>query len=108
MIKKQDYRCLLSLPSRKCGLKYICHSRSQPVYTVTSLAEVWIEIESALREQAWLRVTSLAEVWIEIPSLWTSRHLPFVTSLAEVWIEIALSLTSTGVPSCHFPRGSVD
>ena len=53
-------------------------------------------------------VTSLAEVWIEIPSLWTSRHLPFVTSLAEVWIEIALSLTSTGVPSCHFPRGSVD
>ena len=79
--------------------------------TVTSLAEVWIEISSSVAVQSmswpslplrkcglkWLKmfctfvlcwVTSLAEVWIEIWSSVKSRRVQGVTSLAEVWIEI--------------------
>ena len=59
---------------------------------VTSLAEVWIEIEVDLTAIAIPSVTSLAEVWIEI-SAYNHNSTPFiVTSLAEVWIEIATSL----------------
>ena len=36
-----------SLPLRKCGLKSISSVTDRSVNTVTSLAEVWIEIRSA-------------------------------------------------------------
>ena len=54
------------------------------------------------------RVTSLAEVWIEISTLGDKVRLSVVTSLAEVWIEISSSFTSSVIPECHFPCGSVD
>ena len=52
-------------------------------------------------------VTSLAEVWIEIEQLQSGFDFGVVTSLAEVWIEIKKKFTITKSPS-HFPRGSVD
>ena len=56
--------------------------------TVTSLAEVWIEMELP-KEAHWrVFVTSLAEVWIEIIKRPLRRKKGKVTSLAEVWIEI--------------------
>ena len=87
---------------------------------VTSLAEVWIEIESGskrsvISQSLPLRkcglkfaafgslrrgevVTSLAEVWIEIVSMNNASGKLAVTSLAEVWIEIAnCAATSSAV-----------
>ena len=77
-----------------------------------------------------IAVTSLAEVWIEMQKVERIRYLIQVTSLAEVWIEIefmteagtikpaSLPLRKCGLkfpevhicflhPS-HFPCGSVD
>ena len=77
----------MSLPLRKCGLKLIqvglvrynlCHFPCGSVdwnhmvcellvnKSVTSLAEVWIEISMSLHPPPSIAVTSLAEVWIEI------------------------------------------
>ena len=56
--------------------------------SVTSLAEVWIEIQYWSGTQYIKRVTSLAEVWIEIPAIPGNVSVISVTSLAEVWIEI--------------------
>ena len=56
--------------------------------TVTSLAEVWIEIVSMNNASGKLAVTSLAEVWIEIANCAATSSAVIVTSLAEVWIEI--------------------
>ena len=55
-----------SLPLRKCGLKYLIESICIDWYSVTSLAEVWIEISQSFRHIHPVHVTSLAEVWIEI------------------------------------------
>ena len=55
-----------------------------------------------------IAVTSLAEVWIEIDQIFSPDLLHIVTSLAEVWIEIsAPSLPEIDLHS-HFPCGSVD
>ncbi len=44
--------CLLSLPSRKCGLKFCGYARNLASALVTSFAEVWIEIKvNELSEQ---------------------------------------------------------
>ena len=56
--------------------------------SVTSLAEVWIEIYIYHREILPFVVTSLAEVWIEINEINSFSCNFIVTSLAEVWIEI--------------------
>ena len=56
--------------------------------TVTSLAEVWIEIDKRKHLYHPILVTSLAEVWIEIQSPLRPPERHPVTSLAEVWIEI--------------------
>ena len=60
----------VSLPLRKCGLKF---PKLQTVFNselVTSLAEVWIEICSdPVLHTDESSVTSLAEVWIEISFL---------------------------------------
>ena len=101
---------LLSLPSRKCGLKLRLPANVWRYALVTSFAEVWIEIINGSREKLQQRVTSFAEVWIEIPTFNSSwclfKSLPSrkcglkypehksyldpldVTSFAEVWIEI--------------------
>ena len=98
--------------------------------SVTSLAEVWIEISMSLHPPPSIAVTSLAEVWIEMEHLLISMIAVTVTSLAEVWIEIqnqqdfsvywlSLPLRKCGlkfasVPDLiysygrHFPCGSVD
>ena len=56
----------LSLPLRKCGLKFPKASGISILSTVTSLAEVWIEIAYKVGREVHFNVTSLAEVWIEI------------------------------------------
>ena len=53
-------------------------------------------------------VTSLAEVWIEIERDCQTIRRTLVTSLAEVWIEIASGYLLRCIPDRHFPRGSVD
>ena len=78
----------LSLPLRKCGLKFPKASGISILSTVTSLAEVWIEIAYKVGREVHFNVTSLAEVWIEILKRSTDRRWSLVTSLAEVWIEI--------------------
>ena len=119
----------LSLPLRKCGLKFPKASGISILSTVTSLAEVWIEIAYKVGREVHFNVTSLAEVWIEILKRSTDRRWSLVTSLAEVWIEIdATKASSSQNPSLplrkcglkfeawgwpyeyisHFPCGSVD
>ena len=119
----------LSLPLRKCGLKFPKASGISILSTVTSLAEVWIEIAYKVGREVHFNVTSLAEVWIEILKRSTDRRWSLVTSLAEVWIEIpdyaeeqgnssSLPLRKCGLKSRimqksrgthrHFPCGSVD
>ena len=57
---------ITSLPLRKCGLKFLPLQDSRKGINVTSLAEVWIEIQELKNTGAVGAVTSLAEVWIEI------------------------------------------
>ena len=56
----------MSLPLRKCGLKFGWEWYKDINTFVTSLAEVWIEISNGGRCGQCGEVTSLAEVWIEI------------------------------------------
>ena len=121
--------CLQSLPLRKCGLKFLQAVSNRCWFTVTSLAEVWIEILLISCKKCSHDVTSLAEVWIEISrsvfvplgaivtslaEVWIEMGYDavgstdgFVTSLAEVWIEISEGCRSI-YGRCHFPCGSVD
>ena len=71
----------MSLPLRKCGLKFQYITVDQSEELVTSLAEVWIEILHLFGYCQTLSVTSLAEVWIEINEgtlkiYWPCRHFP--------------------------------
>ena len=50
MTRKQDCRCQ-SLPSRKCGLKFFFGTPVTHCAIVTSLAEVWIEIKNFKRKK---------------------------------------------------------
>ena len=61
---------------------------------VTSLAEVWIEMQEAGSIMETGEVTSLAEVWIEICRKVCRGYQRGVTSLAEVWIEIRMEMAS--------------
>ena len=100
------------------------------IVSVTSLAEVWIEIAILSAQDRMECVTSLAEVWIEISRYAGNISFGTVTSLAEVWIEmrmtirfwsgaLSLPLRKCGLKSAytkgnlqegdrHFPCGSVD
>ena len=53
-------------------------------------------------------VTSLAEVWIEMQTATEAVTATEVTSLAEVWIEICLDFICFTSICSHFPCGSVD
>ena len=75
-----------SLPSRKCGLKSTIPDRTGIPHSVTSFAEVWIEI---IIKMDWGRIQA-------------------VTSFAEVWIEICLWIMGHQTFRGHFLRGSVD
>ena len=97
----------MSLPLRKCGLKSISSVTDRSVNTVTSLAEVWIEISCKVATERVSIVTSLAEVWIEICCYEYIICCNMVTSLAEVWIEIRSARPCLQAPG-HFPCGSVD
>ena len=55
-----------------------------------------------------LPVTSLAEVWIEIENKTLVEYTAMVTSLAEVWIEIEIIFCLIAETFGHFPCGSVD
>ena len=68
---------------------------------VTSLAEVWIEIDIVYLRKIFKAVTSLAEVWIEINERIYQNITDMVTSLAEVWIEIdgGIEVHTVDVPS---------
>ena len=121
---------ILSLPLRKCGLKYgfLCIQWSNE--QVTSLAEVWIEIGFGIIRTRAFAVTSLAEVWIEISSSvavqsmsWPSLPLRKCGLKSEAVLKVAgykesLPLRKCGLKSHswgdgetmrgHFPCGSVD
>ena len=60
--------------------------------TVTSFAEVWIEMMLKTPGWKWNIVTSFAEVWIEILDNFYKMRVDRVTSFAEVWIEIRKTL----------------
>ena len=62
--------------------------------TVTSYAEVWIEIVQSNDELSESLVTSYAEVWIEISLIRVFTPNGIVTSYAEVWIEILFHFSS--------------
>ena len=79
---------LQSLPLRKCGLKSSSCFLNTKLSSVTSLAEVWIEIAIKEITDMMDKVTSLAEVWIEIFNISVNGTSGSVTSLAEVWIEM--------------------
>ena len=53
-------------------------------------------------------VTSLVEVWIEIQRTVQIYVIVNVTSLVEVWIEIPITYKTSGGEKRHFPCGSVD
>ena len=98
---------ILSLPLRKCGLKYgfLCIQWSNE--QVTSLAEVWIEIWSSVKSRRVQGVTSLAEVWIEITLLRGWRNDERSLPLRKCGLKCPFETTLYGVTS-HFPCGSVD
>ena len=81
----------MSLPSRKCGLKLRLQHYIPSNRTVTSFAEVWIEIPPVQSLKEVIVVTSFAEVWIEIVGGDTTGVQIPVTSFAEVWIEIVVT-----------------
>ena len=69
---------------------------------------MWIEISHALYIYADNTVTSFAEVWIEILIDNTLDNYDMVTSFAEVWIEINQLRLVNKIEKRHFLRGSVD
>ena len=77
---------LLSLPSRKCGLKYDNLDNGKIVNA--SLPSRKCGLKSEVFNDKYLKIA--------------------VTSLAEVWIEILFWNSSYSLCNCHFPRGSVD
>ena len=97
----------LSLPLRKCGLKYGNESAYRLPCQVTSLAEVWIEIKGKRMLPFLHLVTSLAEVWIEICPHGIPRHCLGSLPLRKCglkWKKILM----WGKRERHFPCGSVD
>ena len=99
---------VLSLPLRKCGLKYIKRNTLANYEIVTSLAEVWIEIEG--------NEETIQELKCHFPCgsvdwnkwVFATVYVLCVTSLAEVWIEISQSFRHIHPVHRHFPCGSVD
>ena len=57
-----------SLPTRKCGLKYPSTPGLSLSNHVTSYTEVWIEIIIVIKSAQAEVVTSYTEVWVEIHS----------------------------------------
>ena len=60
------------------------------------------------RMQTLASVTSYAEVWIEISHYIISHPAEIVTSYAEVWIEIGSGWDAPDVRRRHLLRGGVD
>ena len=84
------FRCLQSLPTRECGLKFVkCQKWSEQVL-VTPYAGVWIEILRNLNVTKRTCVTPYAGVWIEINKHLDIQDSCIVTPYAGVWIEIAI------------------
>ena len=63
---------------------------------------------SALSSHPLFRVTPLAGVWIEILGHSGGQAYILVTPLAGVWIEIAINKCADYEDLGHSPRGSVD
>ena len=66
------------------------HPGDKKAVSVTSYAEVWIEIVCLKEIHLKCWVTSYAEVWIEMMNLHKKSCIGLVTSYAEVWIEICI------------------
>ena len=75
---------------------------------VTSLAEVWIEIQPLRNSNHVIESLPLRKCGLKFPSLMDSLGEIGVTSLAEVWIEIWEELPLFLSGHSHFPCGSVD
>ena len=107
-----DWLNLLSLPTRKSGLKYLYVAILLRKWYVSSYAEEWIEMikgydeviaemslptrKSGLKLSAYTahtprgKVSSYAEEWIEISVAIPTYSTITVSSYAEEWIEILL------------------
>ena len=77
-----------SLPTRECGLKFICKMNEGSVEIVTPYAGVWIEIVLIISNVYLHLVTPYAGVWIEIKKELESVCEDDVTPYAGVWIEM--------------------
>ena len=99
---------LRSPPTRRCGLKSMDDERKESLETVTSYAEVWIEINISFAAPERKPVTSYAEVWIEIDLRLIDVKTSTVTSYAEVWIEISDKIREELTEDGHLLRGGVD
>ena len=76
-------------------------------FTVTSLAEVWIE--TVIISEKWNagEVTSLAEVWIETRILKKGEPMPSSLPLRKCGLKQTV-VADLEVEAGHFPCGSVD
>ena len=84
--KPLSFSPVLSLPLRKCGLKCMCHNHIHSIFSSLPLRKCGLKWCGDGAWAVWNRVTSLAEVWIEMTMLQLAR---------------------SGLKS-HFPCGSVD
>ena len=76
--------------------------------SVTSLAEVWIEIRVNLRNHSPLLSLPLRKCGLKFGEYRQKYIYYMVTSLAEVWIEIKTAQRESPGDPGHFPCGSVD
>ncbi len=126
---QENYQVMLSLPLRKCGLKYPVKTAKTAAGESLPLRKCGLKSISSVTDRSVNTVTSLAEVWIEICIITITyskyKSLPLrkcglkfvlpvrvskllVTSLAEVWIEIPHREHLHRLIFRHFPCGSVD
>ena len=106
--RKDRLLCWSSLPLRKCGLKFLLLWVISIWLTVTSLAEVWIEIFNIYSLRFGDLSLPLRKCGLKyLSNIFDDRNL-LVTSLAEVWIEIPVLSHNDAASSRHFPCGSVD
>ena len=78
----------MSLPSRKCGLKFVGGLYQIVTRLVTSLAEVWIEINIQNTGNTGIKSLPSRKCGLKFHLNLYRLKCVLVTSLAEVWIEI--------------------
>ena len=96
-----------SLPLRKCGLKLICRRKWRTILSHFPCGSVDWNMVSDTLSITIHSVTSLAEVWIEIIDVVVQWHAMRSLPLRKCGLK-SVSVTSPKVSVSHFPCGSVD